>query len=84
MGDTLQEREEGETKTMSNLPYYKCSTCGAMNQIINECGCDPNNLPTRPSDTDGVLIVPLNSEYGNTGFKVVRLPRQRNHERGGG
>ncbi|RLI52784.1 MAG: hypothetical protein DRO87_12650 [Candidatus Thorarchaeota archaeon] len=27
---------------------YKCSTCGAENKIVNQCCCDPNNLPTRP------------------------------------
>lgn len=26
----------------------KCSTCGKVNQIVNQCRCDPNNLPTRP------------------------------------
>lgn len=25
---------------------YTCSTCGAANKIVNQCGCDPNNLPT--------------------------------------
>jgi len=24
----------------------KCPTCGRMNRIVNECRCDPNNLPT--------------------------------------
>lgn len=24
----------------------KCPTCGMENRIVNECRCDPNNLPT--------------------------------------
>ena len=24
----------------------KCGTCGASNAIVNQCRCDPNNLPT--------------------------------------
>lgn len=27
----------------------KCPTCGKDNRIVNECRCDPNNLPTRVS-----------------------------------
>jgi hypothetical protein len=27
---------------------YKCPRCGADNAIVNQCGCDPNNLPTSP------------------------------------
>jgi hypothetical protein len=23
-----------------------CSYCGSVNEIVNQCGCDPNNLPT--------------------------------------
>jgi hypothetical protein len=26
---------------------YTCPTCGAANGIVNQCRCDPNNLPTR-------------------------------------
>lgn len=26
---------------------YRCPTCGVKNQIVNQCGRDPNNLPTR-------------------------------------
>lgn len=26
---------------------YKCPTCGKQNHFVNQCGCDPNNLPTR-------------------------------------
>lgn len=28
----------------------KCPTCGHEGSIVNECGCDPNNMPTRPVD----------------------------------
>lgn len=27
---------------------HTCSRCQAPNQIVNQCGCDPSNLPTRP------------------------------------
>lgn len=27
---------------------HPCPTCGAANDIVNQCGCDPNNMPTRP------------------------------------
>jgi len=26
---------------------HKCPTCGKMNDIVNECGCDPDNMPTK-------------------------------------
>jgi hypothetical protein len=35
---------------------YKCPRCGASNRIVNECGCDPGNLPTRPPLTESTLI----------------------------
>ena len=40
----------------------KCSQCGRTDmQIVNECGCDPNNLPTRPKymvgDADGYIVL---------------------------
>ena len=25
---------------------HDCDQCGQANRIVNECGCDPNNLPT--------------------------------------
>ena len=25
---------------------HQCPTCGRRNAIVNQCGCDPNNLPT--------------------------------------
>ncbi len=25
----------------------KCGKCGKENEIVNQCGCDPNNLPTK-------------------------------------
>jgi hypothetical protein len=27
---------------------YLCPICGTTNAIVNQCGCDPNNLPTVP------------------------------------
>ncbi len=29
------------------LGKYRCGTCGALNEIVNQCGCDPRNMPTR-------------------------------------
>ena len=29
-------------------PHY-CALCKRNNDIVNECGCDPNNLTTRPA-----------------------------------
>ena len=33
----------------------RCGRCNADNPIVNACGCDPNNLPTRPADDSGLL-----------------------------
>lgn len=30
---------------------HKCPQCGADNAIVNQCGCDPNNLPTKVTRT---------------------------------
>ena len=27
---------------------YKCPYCGSDNAFVNQCGCDPNNMPTKP------------------------------------
>lgn len=29
-----------------------CMSCGAENDIVNQCGCDPNNMPTAPTGAD--------------------------------
>ncbi len=37
---------------------YHSHTCGKDNEIVNQCGCDPDNMPTRPreaGDDDGVV-----------------------------
>ncbi len=26
---------------------HPCPTCGAANEIVNQCGCDPDNMPTK-------------------------------------
>lgn len=31
-------------------PQHECPQCGVMNWIVNQCRCDPNNLPTRVPD----------------------------------
>ena len=28
---------------------YHCNRCGTNNEIVNQCGCDPENMPTRPT-----------------------------------
>lgn len=28
--------------------FYKCPICDASNPFVNRCGCDKDNLPTRP------------------------------------
>lgn len=30
--------------------YMRCPKCGQENEIVNQCGCDPNNLPTHADD----------------------------------
>jgi hypothetical protein len=37
---------------------YRCPICGVVGKIVNECRCDPNNLPTEPSDRPGNLPKP--------------------------
>lgn len=32
----------------------KCPTCGRVTRIVNQCGCDPNNLPTKIPDAGRV------------------------------
>lgn len=34
------------TRESDAKPQHKCPTCGRMNFIVNQCGCDPSNLPT--------------------------------------
>lgn len=42
---TLLERNAGRDV---GHPYHPaCPTCGHVGKIVNECGCDPNNMPTR-------------------------------------
>lgn len=37
---------------------YPCDRCGQANQIVNQCGCDPANLPTVVK-ADGLLVESL-------------------------
>lgn len=38
------------TTTLAEIQsgIYRCSHCGAANRFVNQCGCDPNNTPTKP------------------------------------
>jgi hypothetical protein len=59
-------REVFNTDMMSKYAYMSipvnliCPTCGKVGEIVNQCGCDPNNLPTTPKlyRTDNVYYVP--------------------------
>ena len=44
-----------------------CGQCGARNKIVNECRCDPNNLPTRPVKSIG-WSYPTSPNAGRLGF----------------
>ena len=37
---------------MKTYIAHRCGRCGAANQIVNQCRCDPNNLPTTPGLSD--------------------------------
>lgn len=41
---------ESTAETTAEVPV--CPKCGAANHIVNQCGCDPNNLPTRLPETE--------------------------------
>lgn len=33
---------------------YRCDRCGRDNEFVNQCGCDPHNMPTRvPAEGPG-------------------------------
>jgi hypothetical protein len=34
--------------TREDAVKYHCHRCGRDNEIVNQCGCDPGNMPTRP------------------------------------
>ncbi len=34
---------------------YPCPDCGKENAFVNQCRCDPNNLPTRPVTAPAVV-----------------------------
>jgi len=36
---------------------YQCLICGADNRFVNECGCDPNNMPTVPTKHDFLVLL---------------------------
>ena len=55
----------------------RCPRCGADNAIVNQCGCDPNNMPTKPLvelPDPKQLRRPLIIEWG---VKVLRLGKKR-------
>ena len=34
---------------------YKCYICGKENNIVNQCGCDKNNMPTKINPCDNCI-----------------------------
>jgi len=40
-------RHESEERGESPIPALKCPQCKRINKIVNQCGCDPANMPTR-------------------------------------
>lgn len=50
----------------------QCGICGRMNHIVNECRCDPNNLPT-PLPKPGVKQQPvLKAFIGRSQASAIR------------
>lgn len=55
---------------------YVCSVCDAKNVIVNQCGCDKNNLPTKPvtvlavADTQDGLYV---SVYEDKTYRYMAI-----------
>lgn len=39
-------------KSAAGIGQHKCARCGKDNQIVNQCGCDPDNLPTKPVEVE--------------------------------
>ena len=39
--------QEAAAMAARALGMYRCHKCGSLNAIVNQCGCDPNNMPTR-------------------------------------
>lgn len=41
------DKEEPQTEAEDVPCHLRCPVCGAVNQIVNDCGCDPGNMPTK-------------------------------------
>lgn len=63
----------GDTKT----PRHRCSRCGHIGVIVNECRCDPDNLPT---DGDDMEHTP--GPWNDTGLPIKWGTRYINEENG--
>jgi hypothetical protein len=42
-----KDNNKGNVSPPSERAMHKCAWCGQRNEIVNQCHCDPNNLPTR-------------------------------------
>jgi hypothetical protein len=40
--------QSDERRQVTPAPALLCPRCGRVGAIVNQCGCDPNNMPTRP------------------------------------
>lgn len=58
-----------------------CGKCGRENEIVNQCRCDPNNLPTRiAKHTPGPWKIGYGRSYRNEGiFDGGKVDRYGNH-----
>lgn len=54
--DPSQPTPWNKSRNLEPVGKHPCPTCGAANEIVNQCGCDPNNMPTAvPQQADGTL-----------------------------
>lgn len=45
--ERTERRDEKDRVIFVHRVTYRCASCGKLGRIVNECGCDKNNLPTR-------------------------------------
>lgn len=57
---------------------YKCSYgnrgagCGATNAFVNQCGCDPDNMPTKvPDDTPEQIAAGLRADVDSCSLEEL-------------
>lgn len=45
--DPTQPTPWDKSTNLEPVLTYPCPQCDAANEIVNQCGCDPNNMPTK-------------------------------------